>query len=343
VATHEHIVVAQPGAEEQVPLLRSLHPDATWSTLPPAMPGWSLNPTLAARTTVLFADFPPTEVAGMGALRWIQLGSHGYAQFNGVELPHEVTVTNASGTNDVPIAHWCVMMLLALSRDLPGMLQAQREHRWDRSEVFQAEVTGRRVGILGYGSIGREVTRQMRSLGLEVWVMSRSGVGGRVPRYHPSGSPARAWSAPDRSFTMDRAQEFYRGLDVLVIAVPISSATAGIVDARALALLRPAALLLNPARAGVVDEAALLDALRSGRLGGAALDDHYRQPMPSDDPFFDLPRTLVTSHISGSTGSTFYEQRIWQIFRENLGRYAGGGDMLNVVARDDLELAGEAT
>jgi phosphoglycerate dehydrogenase-like enzyme len=307
VATHEHVVLAQAGAEEQVPLLRSLHPDATWSTLPPAMPGWSLDPTLAARTTVLFADFPPTEVAGMGALRWIQLGSHGYAQFNGVEL------------------------------------QAQREHRWDRSEAFQAEVTGRPVGILGYGSIGREVTRQMRSLALEVWVMSRSGVGGRVPRYHPSVPPARAWSAADRSFTLDRAEEFYRGLDVLVIAVPISSATAGMVDARALALLRPGALLLNPAHAGVVDEAALLDAPRSGRLGGAALDDHHRQPVPTDDPFFDLPRTLMTSHISGSTGSAFYEQRIWQLFRENLGRYAGGGDMLNVVARDDLELAGEAT
>jgi phosphoglycerate dehydrogenase-like enzyme len=273
----------------------------------------------------------------MSSLRWMQLGSHGYAQLAGTQLPAGVTVTNGGGVNGIPIAQWCVLMLLALARDLPGMLTAQREHRWDRSRDFQTEVTGRRVGILGYGDVGREVARQMRALGLEVWAMSRSDVGVARPRFDP-----RLWQpdavTPDRSFAFREAKEFYRGVDVLVVALPVASTTTGLVDAAALALLRPGALLLNPARAGVVDEAALLDALRSRRLGGAALDDHYRQPMPVNDPFFDLPRTIVTSHISGSTGSSFYDQRIWGLLAENLQRHLRGEALLNVIRPDDLEL-----
>lgn len=342
MAAREHIVVAQPGAAERMPELRALLPQASWTVLPPAAPGWELAAEQAAAAAILFADFPPANVADMGALEWIQLGSHGYAQFAGTVLPDGVTVSNASGANDLPIAQWCVLMLLALSRELPGMLAAQREHRWDRSSVFQSEITGRRAGVLGFGSIGREVTRHLRALGLEVWAMSRSGTADRGPRFDPLDRSELPVTWPDRSFTFDQAEEFYSGLDALVIALPIASGTVGLVDARALSLLRPGALLLNPARAGVVDEVALLGALRSGRLGGAALDDHYRQPMPPDDPFFDAPRTIVTAHISGSTGSTFYEQRIWRLFEENLGRRARGEPLLNVIRREDLELSPRA-
>lgn len=341
MAGREHIVVAQPGAAGHVPALEHLTPGATWTMLPPGGPGWDLDPELAARTTILFADHPPARVASMTALRWIQLGSHGYAQFAGLTMAAPVTVTNASGVGDSPIAQWCVLMLLALSRDLPGMLAAQAEHRWDRSAAFQTEITGRRVGVLGYGNIGREVTRHMHALGLEVWVMSRSGAASRGPRFDPLTRDASGWTRPDRSFTLDCAAEFYRGLDALVVALPISSGTAGLVDAKALSLLRPGAILLNPARARVVDEQALLAALRSGQLAGCALDDHYRQPMPSGDPFFDTPHTIVSAHISGSTASTFFEQRIWQLFADNLARHSRGEQLLNVIARGDLELAGD--
>jgi phosphoglycerate dehydrogenase-like enzyme len=339
VVDHEHVVIAQPGADEHLPALRSMLPGATWTVLATAEPGWMIDPGIAPTVTVMFADHPPVNVGQMTGLRWIQLGSHGYAQFNDVPLPPATTVTNASGTNDLPIAQWCMLMLLALSRDLPGMLRAQYEHRWDRAIAFQAELTGRRAGILGYGNIGREVTQHLRALGLEVWVMSRSGAGDRGHRFDPLGRPADAWTAPDRTFTLDQAEEFYSGLDVLVVAVPITSATAGLVDVRALSLLRPGALLLNPARARVVDEAALLEALHTGQIGGAALDDHYRQPMPPDDPFWDAPRTIVTAHISGSTGSTFYEHRIWQLFTQNLQRLTGGEPLFNIIDRADLELA----
>ncbi|WP_433048716.1 NAD(P)-dependent oxidoreductase [Dactylosporangium sp. CS-033363] len=273
--------------------------------------------------TVLFSDRCPP----LPALEWLQLGSHGYAQAEGVSA----LVTNASGVQDKPIAEWCVLMLLALYRNFPGMLAAQRSRHWDRSPVFQSELSGRRVGMLGYGNIGREVARHCAALGLEIWVMSRGGVKDRGPRYN-----AVEPLTPARTFELSEYRDFYAGLDALIVTTPMNAGTKRLVDAEALALLPRGALLLNPARAGVVDEQALVAALRSGHLGGAALDDHYRQPMPPDDPFWDLPNTIVTAHISGSNGSTHYLDRIWDLFLTNLRNYVTGAPMLNVVAQSDL-------
>jgi phosphoglycerate dehydrogenase-like enzyme len=339
----EHILLAQPDAERHLDDVVAAAPGAQVTYLDPITPGMAVDPELAATTTVLFADHCPGNVAEMRQLRWLQLGSHGYSQLNGVPLHPDAVVTNASGVNDLPIAEWCVMMLLALGRKLPAMLTAQRERRWDRSPAFQAELHGTRVGILGFGNIGREVARHCQALGLEVWVMSRSGIRDRGPRYDPLRRPPDDVPIPARVFGLDERAEFFAGLNALIITTPLTSRTRGLVDATALAQLRPHAVLLNPARAGVVDERALIEALRNGRLGGAALDDHYRQPMPPDDPFWDLPNTIVTPHISGSTGSTWYRHRIWHLFITNLRRRTAGEALLNVIARADLELADAAS
>jgi phosphoglycerate dehydrogenase-like enzyme len=335
----EHILVAQPEAERHLDEVAAAAPGAQVTCVDPITPGGAISHELAATTTVLFADQCPANVAEMPRLRWVQLGSHGYSQLNGTPLHPDAVVTNASGVNDLPIAEWCVMMLLALGRKLPSMLAAQRERRWDRSAAFQAELRGTRVGILGFGNIGREVARHCHALGFEVWVMSRGGLHSRGARYDPLRRPPEDVPRPARVFRLDERADFFAGLDALVVTTPLTSRTRGLVDATALAQLPPGALLLNPARAGVVDEHALIEALRNGRLGGAALDDHYRQPMPPDDPFWDLPNTIVTAHISGSTGSPWYRHRIWDLFITNLRRRSAGEILLNLIARDDLELA----
>ncbi|WP_116950995.1 D-2-hydroxyacid dehydrogenase [Jiangella endophytica] len=335
----ERILVAQPVHEAGLDRVRRLAPDAVVEVIEPFGPGAILPEPLVRDVTVLFSDLCPANLDAMPRLRWVQLGSHGYSQLNGLSLPPATTVANASGVNDIPIAEWCLLMMLALGRDLPGMLAAQREHRWDRDARFQAELRGRRVGIFGYGNIGRELARSCRALGLEVWALSRFRPGGRELRYDPLDRPTRTVPVPDRRFAPEQRDEFLAGLDHLVVTTPVTSATRGWVDAAALRLLPPHAVLLNPARAGVVDEAALLAALRDGTIAGAALDDHYRQPMPPDDPFFDLPNVIVTSHISGSSSSTWFTERVWDLFARNLERHLAGDRLLNVIARDDLELA----
>jgi len=248
-----------------------------------------------------------------------------------------VQVCNASGVNDIPIAEWCVLMMLAFERGLVRMLGEQRAHRWTRDVQFQAELRGRRVGILGYGNIGQELARRCQALGVDVWVLSRFRPGARDLRYHPYGDGNSA--VPDRVFRPAERSEFLAGLDYLVVATPVTSSTRGLLDRAALAELPERAVLLNPARAHVVDEAALVEALRAGRLAGAALDDHYRSPMPADDPFWELPNLIVSPHVSGSTGSTYYRERIWDLFAQNLRRYLDDRPLLNRIERADLELA----
>lgn len=331
------IVVAEPIDDAGLARARSIAPAARWDVITQFGPDEDVDAEVAASAVVLFSDVAPANAERMTRLRWMQLGSHGYGQLRGVVLPAGIEVCNASGVGDIPIAEWCVMMMLALRRNLPGMLADQRAHHWNRAAAYQAELRGRRVGILGYGNIGQELARQCRAMGLEVWVLSRFRPGGRELRYHPCPGEV---PVPDRTYGLDRRQEFYAGIDVLVVTTPITSATRGLVDAAALAALPSHAVLLNPARAGVVDEAALLDALRSGRLAGAALDDHYRTPMPPDDPFWDLPNVIVSPHVSGSTGSTHFRRRIWDLFTDNLQRFLAGAPLLNRIPTVDLELAG---
>ena len=177
-----HIVVAQPVEPDGLDRARAIVPDASIDVVDAFGPDHVLPDNHAA---VLFSDVAPANVAEMASLRWIQLGSHGYSQFNGVVLPPGVRVCNASGVNDIPIAEWCVLMMLAFERDLVRLLGEQRAHRWNRDAKFQAELRGRRVGILGYGNIGQELARRCRALGLEVWALSRFRPGGRELRYHP--------------------------------------------------------------------------------------------------------------------------------------------------------------
>ncbi|HEY3717283.1 MAG TPA: D-2-hydroxyacid dehydrogenase [Jatrophihabitantaceae bacterium] len=328
-----HVLVAQPIDAAGLEQCRTM---ATVEIAAPFGPGHVLSGDQAARTQILFSDVAPANAVEMASLRWIQLGSHGYSQFNGIALPRGVRVCNASGVNDIPIAEWCVLMMLAFERGLVRMLDEQRAHRWNRDVQFQAELRGRRVGILGYGNIGQEVARHCHALGLQVWTLSRFRSGARELRYHPVEAPA---PVPDRRFLPGERAEFLGGLDYLVVTTPATSATRGYLDRSALAELPPHAVLLNPARAQVVDESALIEALRAGTIAGAALDDHYRTPMPADDPFWELPNTIVSPHVSGSTGSTYYRERIWDLFNRNLRRDLNGEPLLDLIPECDLELA----
>lgn len=288
-------------------------------------------------TEVLMWDVAPANVAELPNLRWLQLGSAGYLQLAGQDLAGRgIVVTNASGVNDIPIAEWSVLMMLALERDLLQMMADVAARRYQRPAGYQSELRGRRVGIVGYGGIGREVARQSKALGLEVWAMNRSPIGPAPQRFTPAGTGDPDGVLPDRTFAIGDWTAFLPTLDFLVLTAALNSATRGLIGADELALLPAHAHLLNPARAQLVDEPALRDALTSGALAGAALDSHYREPMQPDDPTWELPRTIITPHISGSTSSPQYRPRLWELFGENLRRYADGGTLLNVVPPTDL-------
>ncbi|MCW3818894.1 D-2-hydroxyacid dehydrogenase [Micromonospora sp. DR5-3] len=330
-----HLLVAQPVDPSGLKRVRALLPGAEIICRDPLAPGTTLPAAEIADCTIVFADHIPANIDAMRALRWIQLGSAGYQQLNGLGLGAGVRVSNASGVNDVPIAEWCVLMMLSFARGFPDMLRDQRGRTWSRDVRYQAELRGRRVGIFGYGSIGHEVARLSRSLGLEVWALSRR-FDPRADRDEvPSGAVAAA-SLPDRCFSPGELHDFLQHLDFLVIAASLNHDTVGRFGTKELGWLPNSAVVLNPARAHIIDEAALLEALRDGTIAGAALDSHYREPMPQGDPFWSVPNAVVTPHISGSTGSTFFLPRLWELFTRNLDRFLSGDSLLNEVPPQEL-------
>jgi phosphoglycerate dehydrogenase-like enzyme len=303
----------------------------------PFPPGTALPDPQVVDRTVLFANFPPQNLAQMRQLKWFQLGSAGYEQLLGFPLREMgVSVTSGSGVNDVPIAEWCVMMMLLFERDLPDMLEMQRGRGWERKARYQSELRGRRVGILGYGNIGREVARLCHSLGLEVWTLSRGAIGPRTNRFAVPGTGDPEGVLPQRTFSLRQMDSFLPHLDYLVITLPFTPGTRNILREQELRMMRPSAVLLNPSRALLIKEEALVRALQEQWITGAALDVHYQYPLPPEHPLWSLPNVILTPHISGSADSRHYLSRLWKLFAMNLERYLQGRPLLNELALDDL-------
>ncbi len=279
---------------------------------------------------VLFCTQPPQNMTDADSLRWIQIASSGYTQLFGLDLPGRgVLATNALGCFDVPIAEWAVAMMVALARDLRRMLHNQDSAVWDRSPVFQREIRGLTLGLWGYGGIGRETARLAKQMGLKIHVMTRNGVGPRRNTYCVSGTGDPEGRLPDRVFTGGQELEFLSDLDFLVLALPMTKASEGMIGVRELRALPATAFLLNPARGPIVQEAALLQALREKWIAGAALDTHYRYPMPPEHPLWKFPNVIFTPHISGSSLSPRFRDRLWDIFELNLERFRRGEPLLN--------------
>lgn len=287
---------------------------------------------------VLFCAYPPTNFNDMKSLKWIQLASTGYAQLFPFDLPaRRIRATNARGCFDVPIAEWTIAMMVNLVRDLRQMVRNQEGAVWDRGATFQRELRGMTVGLWGYGGIGREVARLSKQMGLTVHVLTRSGkVGLREGIYQVSGTGDAAGVLPDKVFASADAKTFLSGLDFLVVAVPLTKTTDGMIGEAELRALRPTAYVLNPARGPIIQESALLQALRDKWIAGAALDTHYQYPLPPEHPLWHAPNVILTPHIAGSSLSQRFKERLWQIFSQNLTRFAEGKSLLNELSNAEL-------
>jgi phosphoglycerate dehydrogenase-like enzyme len=279
---------------------------------------------------VLLCTFPPTNFDEMHRLKLIQVTSSGYQQLEGLNLVAKgIRACNGLGEFDVPIAEWTIAMIVNLCRDLRTMIRNQEAGIWDRAACHQSEVRGRILGIWGYGGIGRETARLAKAMGLQVHVLTRQGVQSRQNIYCVPGTGDPDGELPDRVFNLSEKDEFLAELDFLTLSLPLTDANQGIVTCHELRQLPSHAYLLNPARGPLVEEEALLMALREKWIAGAALDAHYHYPMPADHPLWRFPNVIMTPHISGSGASTHFAARVWDIFVQNVERYLQGETLLN--------------
>ena len=240
-------------------------------------------------------------------LRWVQSPIVGYERVN-PDLIGDVQFTNIGEMSSAPIAEWVLACILMFAKGWPAAGVEQRAHRWTR--YMPREVAGSTVGIVGLGSIGGEVAKRARALGCRVIGMRRSFGAGTS---HP---------LVDVALPPDRLHELLAASDYVVLTAPLTAQTRGIIDAAALAAMRTDAVLLNVGRGPLVDEPALIEALREHRISGAALDVFSREPLPADSPLWDLDNIVMTPHIAAGTDR--YYERATDIFCANLRRYIAG-------------------
>jgi phosphoglycerate dehydrogenase-like enzyme len=315
-------------------------PGVAVHALPPHAPDETITPKLLHGVQVLLCKRPPVNFEDLTHLELMQLTTVGYEHLRHLRLADRpVRLCNARGVFDTAIGEWNLAMMINLARDLRGMLRQQEQRIFRKEDRFEQEVRGRVVGLWGYGGIGRETARLAKAFGMTVHVLARHGVGPRRDTYVLPGTGDPEGDLPDRVFRPGRELDFLSGLDFLVLALPQTQRTNGLVGARELNALPPTAFVLNPARGPIVQEQALLTALREGWIAGAALDTHYAYPLPPEHPLWRFPNVILTPHISGADHSRLYPARMGDLFCTNVERFLAGLPLLNLVSAEELREA----
>lgn len=262
-------------------------------------------------------------------LRWVHCDHAGLNKSARPEVfERGLLVSSSAGRSSPVLAEHAILFMLALAFNFTGFLEAQRAHKWGiPGQDSLRGLFGRTVGIVGLGNTGSELAVRAKALGMRVLGYRRSAA-------EPPAGVDRVFSAQKG----DSLDELLRESDFVVLAVPLSDATHHLIDARALSLMKPTAFLVNMARGPVVDEDALLHALREGRLAGAGLDTFAQEPLPAESPLWDAPRTLITPHttpqVPDRTG------RSLDIIEENVRRYRAGQPLVNQLAPEDVYTRG---
>jgi phosphoglycerate dehydrogenase-like enzyme len=307
-------------------------PGVTMQMLPPHDRPWDLPPELGRSLEILLCKWPPRDLDVLPGLKLIQLCSVGYEHLRDIGFADRpLRVCNARGACDTPIAEWCLGMMVNLVRNVPGLLQNQHRACWDRAACFQQEIRGKTVGLWGYGGIGRETARLAKAFGMTVHAMTRSGAGPRQNIYTVPGTGDPDGLLPDRIFTLEQEHEFLAGLDFLVLALPHTRQSDGMMGQEQLRALPRTAYVLNPARGPIIQEAALLRALAEGWIAGAVLDTHFAYPLPPEHPLWHLPNVILTPHISGAERSCDLPGRMADLFTQNVERCLRGEPLLNEI------------
>jgi phosphoglycerate dehydrogenase-like enzyme len=241
----------------------------------------------------------------LSALRVVQVNSAGVDWIT-PSIPDGVTLCNASGTRDAPVAEWVVGVILDSYKGFAQFRRQQDQAQW--APQMPRELAGSKALIVGYGSIGQAVERRLRPFGVEVTALasrSRRDVHG-----------------------VEAIDDLLARSDIVIVLLPATPETTGLIDKERLARLRTGALLISAGRGAAIDTPALISELESGRLK-AALDVIDPEPLPADSPLWRLPNVLITPHIAGDSPAA--DQRVYELVGDQIRRHVEGRPLLNIV------------
>lgn len=315
----------QPGTAER---LRALSPTLEIVDVS-ADPSFDIDAVRDPDLEVIVGSRAPADLARVPGLRWLQTRSAGVDHLAG-DPPwrHGITVTNARGVFAIPIGEYVSGAILRINQPIATWAADQAAHRWPIDDDRQAArvVRGRTAVMVGYGSIGREVARQLAALGLRIVAIKPRPDERHDPSFRLPGTGDPDGSIPVRIAGVDALAEVAGDADFLVLTLPLTPASHGIVNRDILGALPARAWLINVSRGALVDEDALLEALRDGRLAGAVLDVVGQEPLPAASPLWDAPNVTISPHVSGAT-----DEFLDELVVENVRRYVSGEPLLNPV------------
>ena len=276
----------------------------------------------------------PNDIATRArGLKWIQLLSAGADHVLGGPLKTiAIPLTTASGIHATPIAEYTLASMLAYAHRIHLAIRAQARREWMRSGAFMGsvdEIRGRTLGIIGYGSIGRETARLAAAFGMEVLALKRNPADRVDPGWSPAGLGDPDGKIPARFFGPDDREAILRESDYVSVTLPLTDHTRKFIGEREFAAMKPGAYLVNIGRGEVIDERAMAAALAAAKIGGAGLDVFEHEPLESSSPLWDLENVILTPHISGANRG--YMDKACELFAENLKRFAANRPLLNVV------------
>jgi phosphoglycerate dehydrogenase-like enzyme len=263
----------------------------------------------------------PEQFGAAKKLRWIHSPAAAVHQLMYPELVRSnVVVTNSTGIHGPVVAEHAIAVLLALAKRLPRAMQYQSKHEWSQDQLWHEqprprEVAGSTVAVIGMGGIGREFASRAKALGMKVVAVRES--------------PSKGLSGADAVYSPEQIDEVLPQSDYVLLCTPVTPATTGLMNAERISKMKPDAYLINVARGPLIDEPALLDALRRRGIAGAALDVFNEEPLPASSPFWSLDNILITPHTAAVTERLW--ERHYRLIVDNMKRFLAGEPLMNQV------------
>jgi len=325
--------------DEQRAKLRAVSPRIDLVEMDGRAKDANLTGALTPEFEVVYAFRGNFEIAQATGLKWVQMENAGVDHLHSTPLwsRNDITITSANGAHSPQLPEYVMSVLLAHMHRLPMTLSLQTLSHWGdndmRKRLEPRELRGLTMGIFGYGAIGRELAQMAHAFGMRIIATARDTHGaGRYTGYMRAGVGDMEGTLPERYFTLDQRDAMLRECDVAVLILPMSPKTRHLINADALKQMKRDAVLINVGRGGLIDSAALIEAMQHNAIAAAILDVTDPEPLPADNALWRTPGVWITPHISGN--SARYIDNVTDVFAENLRRYVHGEPLLNIVQRE---------
>ncbi len=285
------------------------------------------------KTEILYTDSVLPEPELVPNLKFIQFHWTGLDLMSGLPLMKnpDIQIANSSGVAVTQIAEYVVMMMLALGHRLPEMVNLQAKAEWVRNrweKLTPRELRGSTVGIVGYGSIGREIARLLQPFGVTVLAAKRNAMQPKDNGYTQAGFGDPEGVYFHRLYPIEAVGSMIKSCDFVAVCLPLTPITHNLINDAVLRNMKPEAFLIDIGRGGIINQAALLTALQENRIAGAALDVFEEEPLSPQSAFWHLPNVFVTPHVAGV--SLQYRERAVALLIDNLQRYVKGTPLINL-------------